>query len=85
MPNDLEVDPAEGYAAALAAFSLSVNTLRFLQKKGALDQQDVTLIVSEVLSSLGQSELVATPVVHKARELLSGVAADMGVRLAKPS
>ncbi len=77
-------NPEEAFAAALAAFSLSVNTLRFLQKKGTLDQEDVNAIVSGVLLALEQSELVSEPVAHSARELLSGVAADLGVPMSAP-
>ena len=85
MVDTISSTPEEAFAVALTAFSLSVNTLRFLQKKGTLDQEDVNAIVSGVLSALERSELVSDPVVHSARELLSGAAADLGVPLSAPN
>ena len=73
----------EAQATALAAFSLSVNTLRFLQKEGALDQAAVNAILTGVLSVLEQGDLVSERAVHSARVLLSGVANDLGVPLSK--
>ncbi len=76
--------PEETHAAALVAFALSVNTLRFLNKTRALDQEGVSAIVTGVLSALERSEQISEPVVHSARELLSGVAADLGVPMSTP-
>ena len=75
----------DALAAALAAFALSVNTLRFLNKARVLDQEGVNAIVTGVLSALERNERISEPVVHSARELLSGVAADLGVPMSAPS
>jgi hypothetical protein len=85
MADKLTTSPEEAYAASLAAFSLSVNTLRYLQGKGSLDQSDVNAIVHGVLSALERNEPVAEPLVHSTRALLSAVAADPGVPLKRPS
>ncbi len=77
-------NPEEAHAAALAAFALSVNTLRFLNRARVLDQEGVSAIVTGVLSALERSEQISEPVVHSARELLSGVAADLGVPMSAP-
>ncbi len=75
----------DALAAALAAFALSVNTLRFLNKAGVLDQEGVSAIVTGVLSALERNERISEPVVHSARILLSGVAADLGVPMSAPN
>ncbi len=80
-PSDIEV----AKAAALAAFGLSVNTLRFLVQKGILDQDDLDAVVSGILASLERLPEVSEPTIHAARELLSGVAQDLGVSLKKPN
>ncbi len=79
MTDPISTNPEDALAAALAAFSLSVNTLRFLRQEGALDENGVSEIVGGVLSALERNERISEPVVHSARELLSGVAADLGV------
>ncbi len=84
MVDPISLDPEEAHAAALAAFSLSVNTLRFLRQDGALDQNGVSEIVSGVLSALERNERIPEPVAHSARVLLSGVASDLGVPMAAP-
>ncbi len=84
MVDPISLSPEEASAAALAAFALSVNTLRFLNKARVLDQEGVSAIVTGVLSALERSEQISEPVVHSARELLSGVAADLGVPMPAP-
>ncbi len=84
MVDPISLNPEEANAATLAAFALSVNTLRFLNKAGVLDQEGVSAIVTGVLSALERSEQISEPVVHSARELLSGVAADLGVPMSAP-
>ena len=84
MVDPISLNPEEVHAVALAAFALSVNTLRFLNKAGVLDQEGVSAIVTGVLSALERSEQISEPVVHSARELLSGVAADLGVPMPAP-
>ncbi len=75
----------EAQAVALAAFALSVNTLRFLKEKGALDQDDVNSVLGGVLLALEKDDLVSEPAAHHARALLAGVASDLGVPLKKPN
>ncbi len=84
MTDPISLHPEDAYAVALTAFSLSVNTLRFLRQEGALDQNGVSEIVGGVLSALERNERISEPVVHSARELLSGVAADLGVPMPTP-
>ncbi len=84
MVDPISLHPEETHAVALAAFSLSVNTLRFLRQEGTLDQNGVSEIVGGVLSALERNERISEPVVHSARELLSGVAADLGVPISAP-
>ena len=84
MVDPISLNLEETHAVALAAFALSVNTLRFLNKAGVLDQEGVSAIVTGVLSALERSEQISEPVVQSARELLSGVAADLGVPLSAP-
>ncbi len=84
MADTISSNPEETQAVALAAFSLSVNTLRFLQQQGVLDQGGVNAVVGGVLSALERSEQISEPVVHSARALLSGVAADLGVSVSAP-
>ena len=74
----------DALAAALAAFALSVNMLRFLNKARVLDQEGVNAIVTGVLSALETNERISEPVVHSARELLSGVAVGLGVPMSTP-
>ena len=80
-PTDLEI--AQG--CALAAYALSVNTLRFLKQHGMLSHHDVSGVLSGVLLSLEQSDVVSAVSAHTARELLSAVAAELGVPMTKPS
>lgn len=82
MTEPTDLDMAQG--AALAAYALSVNTLRFLQQNGALSQHDVNAIVSGVLLSLEQSDVVSDVSAHTARTLLSAVAAELGVPMTPP-
>lgn len=72
-------------ASALVAFALTVNTLRFLQQRGALKQADVTLIVGETLGALEHNDMVTDPDAQAARALLSSIAQQLGVPLAKPN
>ena len=82
MTEPTDLDMVQG--AALAAFALSVNTLRLLQQNGPINQHDVNSIVSGVLRSLEQSDVVSDVSAHSARELHSGVAEDLGVPMTKP-
>ncbi len=84
MVDPISLNPEETHAVALAAFSLSVNTLRFLRQEGTLDQRGISEIVSGVLSALERNEQISEPVVHSTRKLLSGVAADLGVPISAP-
>jgi hypothetical protein len=72
-------------AASLASYLLSVATLRFFLKKGALAQEEVDLILTGVLSSLERSEFVSDPTAHAARAILSGLAAELGVPQKSPN
>jgi len=51
-------------SAALAAYLLSVSTLRFFVKKGVLAQDEAGLILTGVLSHLENSDLVSEPAAH---------------------
>ena len=79
-PTDLN----EVQGAALAAFALSVNTLRFLKQNGMLSQHDVDAVLSGVLSALERSDVVSDVSAHTARALLSAVADELGVPMTPP-
>ncbi len=81
MTNDKTAELDEVRAIAMAAFGLSVNSLRFLMQKGTFDQDDVNAVVSGVLSALERSPEVSEQAVHSARVLLSGVAQKLEVPL----
>ncbi len=46
MVDPISSNPEETNAVALAAFALSVNTLRFLNKAGVLDQESMSVMGS---------------------------------------
>lgn len=72
-------------ASALVAFALTINTLRFLQQRGTLKQEDVNLIVGKTLGALEQNDMVTEPDAHAARALLSSIAQQLGVPVTKPN
>lgn len=76
---------AETHASSLAAFVLTVTTLRFFRQKGLLSQDEVNTIVGTSLGALEQGDVVAQPVAHAARILLSSIAAQLGVPLKRPN
>lgn len=80
MAND-KPDLDEVSGAALAAFAVSINTLRYMKEEGTIRPRDIEKILSGVLLTLERSELVSQPAAHAARVLLSGVAADLGIPL----
>lgn len=80
-PNEL----AETHASSLAAFVLTVTTLRFFRQKGLVSQEEVNTIVGTSLAALEQGDVVAQPVAHAARILLSNIAAQLGVPLKRPN
>lgn len=73
------VDPTHVQGAALAAFLLSVHTLKFFRQKGIVQQAELNQIVSGVLFALEKDEFVSEPAAQAARALLSGIATDLGV------
>ena len=75
----------EVQGTALAAYLLSVTTLRFLRRKGALEQDEVNMILQNVLSNLEKSEFVSKPAAHVARGLLSALASEMVVPQKPPN
>ena len=79
----LDAEAVQG--AALAAYLLSVSTLRFFLKKEILSQEEVDQILKGVLSSLERSEFVSEPAAHAARALLSGLASEMKLPLKRPN
>ena len=78
-PND------EIHAAALAAYLLSVSTLRFFVKKGIVAQDEAGLILAGVLSGLENSDLVSEPAAHGARSLLSALGSEFGFQQKQPN
>jgi hypothetical protein len=72
-------------ATALAAYLLSVSTLRFFSKKGILAQDEVELILTGVLSRLESSDLVSEPAAHGARSLLSALGSEFGIQQKPPN
>jgi hypothetical protein len=85
MTANLDDDLVFVKGSALAAFGLTVNTLRFLRDKGTLEQEEVTRIVHSMLASFEQSDLVSDPVAHAVRTVLSGIAGQLGVPLKPPN
>ena len=72
-------DPIQMQGVALAAFLLSVHTLRFFRQKGIVQQSELNQLVSSVLLALEKNEFVSEAVSHVARSVLSGIASDLGV------
>ncbi|MBB4287608.1 hypothetical protein [Roseospira goensis] len=74
----------DAMAAALAAYTLSVLMLRSLDQSGALPPGDAQRIVRNALLRLERSAEDDPSVATGARELLQGLAADLGVPMTKP-
>jgi hypothetical protein len=79
------LNPEEVQAAALAAYLLSVSTLRFFLKKGTLSLDEVGLLLTGVLSQLEKSDLVSEPAAHGARSLLTALGSELGIQLKQPN
>jgi len=80
-----ELEPHEVQGSALVALLLSATTLRFLRKKGALEQEELSQIFGAVASHFESSEFVSDANVHAARVLLTSLANSMGVPLKHPN
>lgn len=78
----MEIDQNdEDKGTALASYGLVTGTIRILRSKGILDDQDTTNLLTGLLSSLEQSDLVSDPAVHSARVLLSAFAQELDIPL----
>jgi hypothetical protein len=79
------LDPNEALAAALAAYLLSVSTLRLFVTKGIVAQDEADLIVTSVLSRLEKDDLVSESAAHGARALLSALGSQLGIQQKQPN
>lgn len=75
----------EVLGAALAAYAVSINTVRMLKDRGVLSEADAQAIVVGVLKTLEGSDVVSNAAAHNARALLQDFAKELGVLFRSPN
>ena len=75
----------EARGVALAAYLVSVNVMRTLHQSGLLPTEGVHALLTGCLRSLESIPEASKPEIAAARQLLSGLAAELGVPMSKPN